>query len=209
MKKIVNFIIASAILFTGSVSTTIASEKSGSSDNLEFTYFEDGYIQEVETDNINTKEWLIYDTGKWHTLYIDYNQQIMVMDGETIRYTYEEISVPSSRTTIDYATARKFNAKVPWKGSSVLLAAGIAALVPGTAAYIIPLIVNALTADAENVWLTFTQYDSKETYWSSYESIYYKKSINRDIIFYENSVSPANKIYGTYQGSWFDPVRPY
>lgn len=67
---------------------------------------------------------------------------------------------------------------------------------------------STLTADAENVWMTFTQYESKESYYSNYNAVYYKKCINKNVTFYKTSVSNANKIYGPVQGSWFDPIRP-
>lgn len=202
MKKLFSAILAISMLFS-----LISIKPSFAKDNI--TYVGSGYIQEITTENPNTKKWLVVDGNNKFDLFIDYQNQIMMIDNETIHYTVEEVQLPVTRATVDYSTARKFKSKIPWKGSVTLLAAAIAGLVSGgAAAGWAATIAGALTADAENIWLTFTQYDSKESYYSSYNGVYYKKCINKDITFYETSVSSANIIYGPVDGTWFDPIRP-
>ena len=58
------------------------------------------------------------------------------------------------------------------------------------------------------VYVTYTQYKSKQTYTSSYDGIKYNKCINQKIRIYKNSVSSKNLVYGPFNGSWFNPVRP-
>lgn len=165
-------------------------------------------IVEVETTDINTKRWIVTDNGEIYDLVINYKEHYLKIDDEICPYQVEEIQI-LTRATIDYSSARRFESKIPWKGSVTLLSAAIAGLVSGgSAAGWAATVAGALTADAENIWLTFTQYDSVESYYSNYYSTYYKKSINKNIIFYQNSVSSANIVYGTVQGSWFDPIRP-
>ncbi|MGX8833351.1 hypothetical protein ACWG0P_03980 [Amedibacillus sp. YH-ame6] len=168
----------------------------------------DGYIEELNTDDAKTKEWLIVDGNKEHTLYVDYEQHIMVIDGEKIQYEVTEIQ--QTRATINKASARNIKSTIPWKGSTILLAAAIGALISGgSAAGWAATIAGAVTADAPNIYVTFTQYDSIENYYSYYLGIYFKKSTNRNIKFYQNSTNAANLLLGPVNGGWFDPVRVY
>lgn len=204
MKKIISAILTICMTFAFfNCSPVLAAED----DNI--VYIGNGYIQEIETGNINTKQWIVVDGDTKYNLYVDYDKHIMKIDDEIIHFEVTDIELPLTRATIDYSTARTFQSKIPWKGSVILLTAGIAAVVSGgAAAGWAATIAGALTADAENIWVTFTQYDSKETYYSSYYSTYYKKSINKNITFYKTSISSSNKIYGPVDGGWFDPIRP-
>lgn len=177
--------------------------------NDNITYFDTGYIQEIETTNIDTRQWIVVDSGIQYILIIDYANHYIQIDDEVIPYSVEEISIPPTRATINYSTARNFSSKIPWKGSTILLTAAITAAVAGVAAAgWAATIAGALTADAENIYLTFTQYDSVESYYSSYHGYYYKKCINKNITFYENEIDSDKIIYGPVDGNWFDPVRP-
>ena len=170
---------------------------------------EKGYIQEVETNNHDTKRWIVIDSGIQYDLFIDYKEHYLRIDDEIIPYIVKEIDLPVTRATINPSTKRQFEAKIPWKGSVVLLSAAIAGVVSGgSAAGWAATIAGALTADAENIWVTFDQYDSKEKYYSNYEGMYYNKCINQNIKFYKTSVSSSNIILGPVNGNWFDPVRP-
>lgn len=177
------------------------------SDNI--AYVGDGYIQELETNNPDTKRWKVVDSNTEYDLLINYKEHFIQIDDEITPYFVEELELPVTRATIDYSSARSFQYKVPWKGSATLLAAAVGGLIGGApVAGWAATVAGALTADAENVWVTFTQYDSVESYYSNYNAVYYHKCINRNIIFYENSISSANKRYGPVHGSWFDPIRP-
>ena len=164
MKKILSSILAICLVFTFIGSNSIFAN----TDN-NIVYVGNGYIQEIDTPNSHTKRWLVVDGDNTYDLFIDYNKNIMKIDDEIINIYVEEIELPLTRTTVDYSTARNFRYKIPWKGSVTLLAAAIAGCVGGiNAAGMVATIASALTADAENIWVTFTQYNSKESYYSNY-----------------------------------------
>lgn len=175
----------------------------------DIVYVGGGYIQEIETHNIDTKRWKVVDSDKEYDLLINYKERYIQIDGEITPYLVEVIELPTTRATINYSSARSYQYKVPWKGSAILLGTAIGGLIGGiNGASVGSTLASALTADAENVWMTFTQYESVESYYSNYNGIYYHKCINQNIIFYKTSISSANKIYGPIQGTWFDPIRP-
>lgn len=194
MKKFLSTILSFVMLFcTVSVNPIYA---------LNDVNTDNSYIEELKTDTPYLKKWLIIEGNKEFELTINYKEHYLIIDNELVPYTVEEIQLPSTRTTVDYSTGRNFKSKIPWNGSVTLLAAAIGGILGGGAgAGWASTIAGALTADAENIWLTFTQYDSKETYYSSYSGTYYKKCINKNITFYENSVSKSNIIYGPKDGS--------
>lgn len=166
-------------------------------------------IVEIETNDPSVKKWDVTDGDTKYVLVINYAEHYIQINDEIIPYSVEEFEIPATRTTIDYSTGRYIKTKIPWKGSVTLLAAAIAGVVGGiSASGVASTIASALTADAENVWVTFTQYDSKETYHSNYYNVDYKKCINKNVTYYKTSVSASNKIYGPLQGYWFDPIRP-
>lgn len=204
MKKIISMVLMICLCF-GLVNIIPIQ----AADNI--VYVGDGYIQELETYNPDTKRWKVVDSNKEYDLIINYNEHYIQIDDEITPYLVEEVELPTpaTRATIDYSSARNLQYKVPWKGSATLLAAVVGGLIGGVpVAGWVATFAGALSADAENVWVTFTQYDSVESYYSNYNAVYYHKCINRNIIFYETSISNANKHWGPYHGSWFDPIRP-
>lgn len=201
MKKIL-YIIVSVICF---ISYSIMPVKADSSVSAE----KNESIVEIETNNPLVRKWDVMDGNTQFVLVVNYAEHYIQIDDEVIPYTVEEFQIPVTRTTIDYSTGRYIKTKIPWKGSVTLLAAAIAGVVGGiNASGIASTIAGALSADAENIWVDFTQYDSKETYHSNYYNVDYKKCINKNVTYYKTSVSPSNKIYGPLQGYWFDPIRP-
>lgn len=202
MKKMISTILAICMVLTFVVIKPVYAID-------DVVYVGNGFIQEMDTGDLHTKEWLVVDGEQSYDLFVDYEKRIMKINDEIINIEVEEIELPLTRTTVDYSSVRNFKSKIPWKGSVTLLAAGITAVVGGgNGVGWAATIASALTADAENVWVTFAQYASKETYYSSYHGMYYKKCINKNITFYKTSVSKSNIIYGPVDGGWFDPVRP-
>lgn len=186
-------------------------------------------IIELPSEKSFVKNWKVVDEfNSTHYLSMDYNEMEMTVDGETFQFDIKEAATsidrsdditaeirpnavvnPNAGPTIDYSTAATVTGKVPWKGSAILLSAAIAALISGgAAAGWAATIAGAITADAENIYFRYTQYQSVERYWSSYYSIYYHKGINRNITFRQSS-STGKILCGPVNGSWFDPIRPY
>lgn len=167
-------------------------------------------IIELPSKESFIRNWSVIDeSGSTHSLSINYKSMIMTIDGEEIQFNVEEISNEvSTFATVDWSTGAKVTGKIPWKGSVILLSAAIAGFVSGgSAAGWAATIAGAITADAENIYFSFVQYQSKEKYWSSYDNVYYKKCINKDITFYESSLN-GRILCGPNDGSWFDPIRP-
>lgn len=101
MKKFFSTILTISMLFS-----LIIIKPSFAKDNI--TYVGSGFIQEINTENPNTQKWLVVDGNNKFDLFIDYQNQIMMIDNETIHYTVEEVQLPVTRATVDYSTARKF-----------------------------------------------------------------------------------------------------
>ena len=170
----------------------------------------DKSTKELPSNQSYIKNWEIIDEfGITHTLSMNYNTMTMTMDGETIQFTVEEMPI-MTRATLDYSTAAKMSGKIPWKGSTTLLAVGITAAITGSgnAAGWAATIVGSIVGELNDVYFSLTQYKSKEKYWSSYYGTYYNKAINKNIIFRQNSQS-GKILHGPVDGYWFDPIRPY
>lgn len=201
MKKIIVLLLAVVTVFAVAPFQNVSA--------IDISNLEDGTVIELDTDKPYERKGIVVDNGIVHNLYVNYKDNYMTIDNEVIEFEITELEIPLTRATIDYSSARNIQMKIPWKGSVILLASAIGFAVGGVnGSGIAGTIAGALTADAENLWVTYTQYDSKESYYSSYANVYYKKSINKNINFYETSVKASNKVYGPIQGSWFDPVRP-
>lgn len=200
--------LASVVLPT----TVGAVEYNSSIENVEM--LEDGKITEVNNNNPYERTLLVTeDDGEEYYVTMNYETNQLFIDGVEI---YTEVSTEENTengimpfATVDQSTGVTVSHKIPWKGSVTLLAAAIAGLISGgSAAGWAATIAGALTADAENLWVRYTQYKSKENYYSNYHGTYYKKARNMNVRFYKTSISSNNLIYGPVHGSWFDPIRP-
>lgn len=201
------------ILATVVLPTTVeATEYNSSIENVEV--LEDGKITEVNNSNPHERTLLITeDNGEEYHVTMNYETNQLFIDGVEI---YTEIATEENIkntimpfATFDRSTGVTVSHKIPWKGSVTLLAGAIAGLISGgSAAGWATTIAGALTADAKNLWVRYTQYKSKENYYSNYHGTYYKKARNMNIKFYKTSIASKNLIYGPVNGSWFDPIRP-
>ena len=151
------------------------------------------------------KEYVITSGDEKHIITIDRETYVPTIDGEEIVPEIEE--VPFTRATVDYSTANNLTYDIPWRGTAAVFATLIA-LVPGLGTTVISTIVGFAAAEGEKLYVTMTQYRSKESYYSSYTGSYYKKAINKNIRAYTSNISPNNLRYGPVDGAWFDPVRP-
>lgn len=68
--------------------------------------------------------------------------------------------------------------------------------------------IIGLHSDDQSLYLEYTQYSSKDSYYSNYTNTYYHKAINLGICIYAVSRNGRQLICGPYDGNWFDPVRP-
>lgn len=175
---------------------------------------EDGTVTEIHNDDPYQRTMLISENnGEEHYITIDYRNNQLYIDGIEVHteVTIEEESpnIIMPFATVDYSTGITYSQKIPWKGSVILLSAAIGGLIGGAdGAAWAATIAGALTADAENLWVRYTQYKSKERYYSNYNGVYYNKVRNMSINFYKSSISSSNRILGPVNGSWFDPIRP-
>ena len=208
MKKICVFLLSFLCIVTYSFINTslcMAEEQKKINANIENNII-------VLEDEDCFKSWLVRDENHIYYLAIDYNEMSLTIDNETYFFQKEKAISEQTRIdpTINYSSGINYSGTVPWKGSLTLLTTALSALLGAgnSVAGWASAIVSVLTADAENIYITFTQYSSNEQYYSSYYGYYYNKRINMNIRFYESSVSSSNLIYGPVNGNWFDPIRP-
>lgn len=164
-------------------------------------------INEVFTLDQFTKSWIVYDeAGDVHVLVMDHkNMELLIVD-EVVKV---ELEYPTTKATIDASSGITLTSSIPWKGSVTLLSASIAAILGGAPVTGWPTtIVSALTADASAIYLLYTQYKSKELYYSYYHGINYNKYTIRNISFRQNS-SVGKLLLGPADGGWLDPIRVY
>lgn len=190
MKRLLSIICTFAMVFIGALPV-----KATDSNDIEINYLTPNLIEYIVTDGNDT-----------HRITINRETYVLTINGETFVPEIEEI--PLTRATIDYSTAINLKYDIPWRGMAAM-ASAIMAVVPGLGWTIASAIVGAIGAEGEKLFITMTQYQSKESYYSSYAGIYYKKAINKNIRAYTRSISSGNLIYGPVDGGWFDPVRPY
>lgn len=181
------------------------------------TEFMESYIQELPSENKYIENYEVTDEfGEKHFLSINRENNEMTIDGETIVPEITEASPLldygiEAFATIDTSTGRTYGSVIPWKQTVTLTVAAILTFVagiPNTASFIASLIVELLTESAPDFYYSYTQYNSKESYYSSYYNTYYKKAINQSFRIRQNS-STGKLLYGPTNGNWFDPIRPY
>ena len=166
--------------------------------------------QETVASTINVEEcrdeYVVIDDFIIHTISINRITNVLTIDGIDYYPEIERTTVPYS--TVDYATAANYSYKIPWKGA-VATATTIAGFLSNSIKVGVILgAINGVAAEAPNLHLTFTQYQSKEIYYSNYYNTNYRKAINKNVSVYKNSISSSNRIYGPVDGGWFDPIRP-
>lgn len=71
-----------------------------------------------------------------------------------------------------------FQAKLPYKGSVIAAASLLGDAIGGwNGAGLASIIAGAVTADLDNIYYSYRQYQSKEIYYSSYYNTNYRKAI--------------------------------
>lgn len=194
-KKIIASVLATLMFLIVLPTKVLAEEKTDYQSNIKSVTIEEDGEKFLIAYNTLTNEITI--NGEKIYMEVDYSPK-----AESVS-NYSLFSAGSP--TINWSSGRTYNYKIPWKGGVMTLAAAIGALVGGAnaAAWAIT-IVGIMTADSDNtIYLSFTQYESNETYYSNYSGIDYHKVINKNITFTSNS----GKMVGPYSGSWFNPVR--
>ena len=193
MKKII--VVLCSILMLISISTPIP------------TYAKDFNDLNIQMNNISPyiEEYIVYDKGEKHIITINRETYALTIDDEIFMPTIEEI--PITRTSVDYSTGANLKYEIPWRAASVMIASLIA-VVPGLKYQVASAIISAVVSEGSPIFVTYTQYRSKESYYSTYHGMSYKKCICKNIRAYENSISSKNLIYGPVDGGWFDPIRP-
>lgn len=190
MKKILAFICSFAIMFT-----VMSPVSAANTVDVDVKYL-----------SPTLEQYTVISGDEKHIITIDRETYVLTIDGE--EFVPEITEIPLTRATVDYSSAVNVKYDIPWRGVSVM-AATIMATVPGIGWTIAAAIVGAIAAEGDKLYITMTQYHSKESYYSSYTGSYYKKAINKNIKAYSGSISSSNLIYGPVDGAWFDPVRPY
>lgn len=155
-----------------------------------------------------TKRWIVHDGDEEHVFIKDLETLEVIIDGETIPYTVEEMALPQA--TINYSSARNISYYVEWRETVSLTLSAILFIYGTYTQTDTNNISDALSTAVSYlpaIYVTYTQYDSVESYYSSYEGVYYHKCINlnRRLRFNSSTATPA--VYLS-NGSWFDPIRP-
>lgn len=189
MKKILAFICSLTMIFI-----VVSPVSAKNSVDVDVTYL-----------SPTLEEYIVTDGDEKHIITIDRETYVLTIDGE--KFVPKISEIPMTRATVDYSSGLYLEYDIPWRGAAAMTAA-IMAAVPGLGWTIAGAIVGAIAAEGEKLYITLTQYSSKESYYSSYTCSYYKKAINKNIKAYSKSISPSNLIYGPVDGAWFDPVRP-
>lgn len=119
---------------------------------------------------------------------------------------------PFKIPNVDYSTGIHQYIELPWKAVSDISIALASRFVKKETIKNIIAIVNAaligLESESPRLYLAYTQYSSKESYYSNYSNTYYHKAINLGICIYAVDDNGRSLLCGPYSGSWFDPVRP-
>lgn len=178
-------------------------------DVISTTYYNNGYSKELASKDINIKRWFIMEDGVSHYLELNTTTNIASLDNEEFKVEIFETPI-NARTTVDSSTGTYVSSKVPYKGSAIAAATLLGAAIGGwEVGSIANMIAGVVTADLDNIYYSYRQYQSKEIYYSSYYNTNYRKVINKEISLYTNSISSSNRFYGPADGGWFDPIRPY
>lgn len=195
LRKILSTVMSIALLF--SIMTVLPAASSND-------------IQEIDIKKTRSvvpyiEEYYVSNDFESHVISINRLTLVMTIDGEVYEPSLDIL--PKTRATIDYETALDFSYNIPWRGT-VAAVGVIIATVPGIGFTIAGAIAALWATEGSPLYITGTQYQSKESYYSNYSNTYYNKVITKNICAYTDSISPNNLIYGPADGSWFDPVRP-
>lgn len=194
MKKIIY------VLFTIILSLTIIQPVNASEIEID-----ENNLTNVHETNIYESE-IVDENGQNHIIVYNYSTYEIYIDNTLVDCKIE--FAPSTRTTVDYSTGVKLSYRIPWQGSAAILSGVITGLFGNAIAAVATItIIDVISAELPDVWTSYWQYQSKETYVSSYSGQSYKKGTYRQIYFYEGSLS-GRKLAGPYGGGWWDPIRP-
>ena len=166
------------------------------------------WVEEIETDNPFEKEWIVH----YGEEEIVATQNLLTfeatIDGEEIPVYVEPIALPM--TTINYSSAVAVSYKVAWKETVSLTTTIISLYIKAQYGVDVSDLATALDiyfSYQPDIYATYTQYASTESYYSVSNGVYYNKYINQNIRVCLNS-SSGTSIWGPKNGTWFDPIRP-
>lgn len=202
MKKILTIMLSIITIFCTTTLNVFALGNNRSLENKEspFTF------SKKRSFDPFVEKYVISDGNEYHVIEINRITNVLVLNGEELIPTIKKYNDIVPFTTVDYTTRFDVTYDVPWRGTLAMTGV-IMASVPGIGWKVAAAIAGYLSSEGDKLYVTCTQYQSKEQYYSEYHGIYYKKSINKNIKAYKKSVSNNNLIYGPVDGVWFDPIR--
>ena len=203
MKKNLATFLSITMLFCVTTTDVFALENEKNIENGESSF---NFSKKISFDPF-VEKYVISDANEYHVIEINRITNILILDGEVFIPTIDNYSSITLFATVDYATALYLTYDIPWRGTLAMTGV-IMATIPGIGWKVAAAIVSFLATEGDKLYVTCTQYQSKEQYYSQYHGMYYKKSINKNIKAYKKSISPSNLIYGPVDGGWFDPIRP-
>lgn len=183
------------------------------------TYAETDLDFPIQIDYLSPyiEKWKFADELGEHEILVDRQANSFEVDGKKLTvHSEKSLTIPTdpafsmyTAVTLDETSGITYTVDVPFS-TGTALAAEICAIVPGTGWTIASEIAKTFSALSTDAVVVFTQFKSKEYFYSSYANVYYKKCINLGIKWYNGYIASEN-LYSVcpYDGTWFDPVRPY
>jgi len=198
MKKLLScfmLVLSICTCFTLNVQSIYADEVDSTNDSIIFEY-DHGFERLASYVEID---------GTKHQVYFNELTGVLKIDNELIESVSEELYITNA--TIDYSSATHLRYKIPYR--SVLATATVLSTVLRlpNAFTVASALASALSSDSPDIWVTYTQYRSRETYVSSYNGQSYHKNCYRNINFYENRIG-GKLLYHIDGEGWWDPIRP-
>lgn len=82
MKRSIKMIYILILLFTIVCSSVFCNQVKANNYYNNIIYYENGYVQEIKTDNIDKKKWIVVDSGTTYHLLVNYKENYLKIDNE-------------------------------------------------------------------------------------------------------------------------------
>ena len=163
------------------------------------------WVEEVETDSIYEKEWIIHDGEEEHILKQNLQTMSAMLDEEELLVSVIDVALPM--VTIDYSSIVWVYYHIPWQDTVDLVVTAISLLASGVDFSGADTALSIWLTYQPDIYLTFYQYSSSESYYSVSNGVYYNKRINTNVRIRKDSTS-GTTLWGPGTGNWFDPIQP-
>lgn len=223
MKKIISLLMVLALLVTSTdvvfakrINTINSKSLLYIDKNVEIYLIHENNEQSIYTiieDGVSTN---IIINKDQNTLQINNQEpeklmQISSSSNDILRYSSSKLI--ENNLTISSGPTKDTNSGAYFEGTFYVItiyitALAICAMMGGaTLSGVISSLQNWPASVDDKLILTFTQYSSIESYYSSYYNTYYKKARNENNSIYYNAIGAGSRMYYLAIGNWFDPIR--